>query len=185
MARMKQSESIRREAAALRVSAGRLDALADMLDGVVSLSVAEVEAATEPPWMTIARAEVGVHEIAGAEDNARIVEYHKATTLKASDDETPWCASFVCWCLAQAGIENPRSAASKAFRTWGVQVQEPQVGDVVVFDHGGGKGHVGFFVGGEGTSLRILGGNQGDAVKVATFTRKRLHSFRRPPVKTR
>ena len=35
MARMKHRESIRREAAALRVSASRLDALADMLDGVV------------------------------------------------------------------------------------------------------------------------------------------------------
>ena len=34
MARMRTSESIRREAAALRVSASRLDALADMLDGV-------------------------------------------------------------------------------------------------------------------------------------------------------
>jgi len=177
---MKQSDSLRREAATLQATAGRLLALADMLDGTSA-----PQGPPAPPWMAIAEAEVGVHEIAGEADNQRIIEYHKATTLQASDDETPWCASFVCWVLAQAGVNNPRSAASKAFRTWGVQVQEPRYGDVVVFDHGGGRGHVGFFVRDAGEYIEVLAGNQSDSVCTALLSKARFHSYRRPPVKTR
>lgn len=52
----------------------------------------------------IARAEKGVHEIAGVKHNDRILDYHQATTLKAQADEVSWCSAFVNWCYIQAGL---------------------------------------------------------------------------------
>ena len=55
----------------------------------------------KPKWLEIALKEVGVSEIKGGE-NKRILEYHASTTLKAKEDEIPWCSSFVNWCMVQA-----------------------------------------------------------------------------------
>jgi len=46
-------------------------------------------------WMAKAMKEIGQSEIGGSSHNARIIAYHATTTLRASDDETPWCSSFV------------------------------------------------------------------------------------------
>ncbi|WP_224984859.1 TIGR02594 family protein [Geomonas agri] len=67
------------------------------------------------PWMGIARKEIGQKEVAGHRDNPRILSYHATTTLKATDDETPWCSSFVNWCLKQAGVKGTDSAAATSW----------------------------------------------------------------------
>ena len=82
-------------------------------------------------WMDIARNELGQNEIAGSRDNPRIVDYHGSTSLNASDDETPWCASFVNWVMEQAGIEGTDSAAAMSWADWG-QSSELTPGAVVV-----------------------------------------------------
>jgi uncharacterized protein (TIGR02594 family) len=53
----------------------------------------------------------GVAEVVGVEHNPRILEYHTATSLGASEDEVPWCAAFVNWCLLQAGAASSSSGA--------------------------------------------------------------------------
>ncbi|WP_083256943.1 CHAP domain-containing protein [Arcticibacter eurypsychrophilus] len=53
--------------------------------------------------------EIGVREQSGNNDGAKVEEYLKYVGLKRG---SPWCAAFVCWSLAQAGIENPRSGWS-------------------------------------------------------------------------
>lgn len=63
-------------------------------------------------WMRIARGELGQREIAGAAHNPRIVAYHQTTSLRASNDETPWCASFVNWAMEKAGHKGTGSAAA-------------------------------------------------------------------------
>ena len=61
----------------------------------------------------IAQIQLGQKEIEGSKDNPKIVGYHKATTLVATDDETPWCSSFVNWCLIISAILlNPEMANS-------------------------------------------------------------------------
>lgn len=56
----------------------------------------------------IATTQVGVNEISGNKHNPKIVEYHQACTLQASDDETAWCSAFVNWCYIIAGfVINP------------------------------------------------------------------------------
>jgi len=136
-----------------------------------------------PPWHLAAQNEIGVREIAGPVDNPRIVEYHKATTLKASDDETPWCSSFVCWCLEVSGIKSTRSAAARSYLQFGkpVKLSEARVGDIVVFKRGnnGWSGHVCFFVKYENGYLHCLGGNQDNRVKIGVYGTGQLLGIRR------
>jgi uncharacterized protein (TIGR02594 family) len=89
---------------------------------------------TPAPWIDIARAEIGVHEVSGPAANSRILEYFGATTLRANTDEFPWCSAFVNWCLQHAGIPGTRSAAASSWRTWGAACT-PQIGCIVVVQY--------------------------------------------------
>ena len=57
-----------------------------------------------PKWLQIAIQEIGVTEILGKTHNHKILEYHATTTLNAKSDETPWCSSFVNYCVEKAGL---------------------------------------------------------------------------------
>jgi len=130
--------------------------------------------------MDIAVAELGVHEdsVAG-QHNARILEYHQTTSLKATDDETPWCSSFVNWVLRQAGRNGTNSAAAKSWLNWGSETAPPAPGTIVVIKKktpgttqatGSSSGfHVGFFVSVSPTHIRLLGGNQSNQVRYSNF----------------
>lgn len=132
-----------------------------------------------PPWMRVALGELGQRELPGHNQNARIVAYHQATTLKATEDEVPWCSSFVCWCLDQAGLPSTRSAAAASYNVWGRPVAAPARGVVLVFTRQGGN-HVGFYAGEDETHFLVLGGNQGDAVSLARYPKSRLTGMRWP-----
>jgi uncharacterized protein (TIGR02594 family) len=130
-----------------------------------------------------ARAELGVKEIPGRQHNPRILEYHR-TTGGFGDDETPWCASFVNWCLAQHGVPGTRSAAARSFLKWGKKTTAPKRGDIVVFwrvSPTSWQGHVSFFDRIEGSSVFVLGGNQSSAVTIAPYRRDTVLDFRTYP----
>ena len=141
-------------------------------------------------WMDIARGQMGQKEIAGARDNTRIVDYHKSTSLRAGDDETPWCSSFVNWTLERAGHRGTDSAAAISWKHWGNKVDglgKAKEGDVVVLHQRGrpsSKGnHVAFFTGKGDGSVTLLGGNQSDQVKKSTYNLNEWEvvAVRRPP----
>jgi uncharacterized protein (TIGR02594 family) len=128
----------------------------------------------------IAQGEVGQKEIAGAENNPRIVEYQQAVDLHATDDETPWCSSFVNWCNMQAGVARTKSAAARSWLQWGVKVDPPQEGDVIILKRGNPpSGHVGFFVKSADGLVYVLGGNQSDQVKISAYKRDDVLGYRR------
>lgn len=135
-------------------------------------------------WFEIAKLEEaeGVDEVRGAEHNPRIVEYHQTTSLKATDDETPWCSSFVNWCIERAGIAGTRSAAARSWLRWGRSLADPLPGCIVVLRRGTNpsQGHVGFYVSGDGNRLLLLGGNQGNRVSISSYPKASLLSFRWP-----
>lgn len=139
----------------------------------------------EPPWLEIARRELGVKEIPGSKSHPRILQYHQATRLHAQDESVPWCASFVCWCLEQAGVRSTRSAAAASYATYG-RPCELVDGAIVVFgkadSDAGGSGHVAFLVGMEGDNVWVLGGNQGNAVSIAKRPKSRIVAVRWPEV---
>lgn len=125
--------------------------------------------------------EIGEQEVQGQQNNPKIIEYHKMTTLAAKDDETPWCSAFVCWCLEKAGIRSTRSAAARSYLKWGQEAKEPYEGCIVVLSRGKPpQAHVGFFVQMRGDEIIVLGGNQGNRVSFQAFHKSRILSFREP-----
>ena len=137
----------------------------------------------------IALHEIGVQEQSGSKHNPRIIEYHQCTSLKATADEVPWCASFVNWCLRVAGIRDhnghcgTNSARARSFLTWGVPVSltEAQRGDIVVLARGNNvsEGHVGFYTGRKDNNVLLLGGNQSNRVSISSFPLSKIISIRR------
>lgn len=133
-------------------------------------------------WMEIAFKELGQSELPGPKDNPRIIEYQKATTLKETGDEVPWCACLTGWCLKEAGIEPTGSAAARSYLNWGETLFKPKFGCVVVLKRGNSSwtGHVGFYFGEDGDKIRLLGGNQGDKVSIASFPKSSVLGYRWP-----
>lgn len=133
------------------------------------------------PWMEIANKELGIQEIAGFKHNLRILQYHEATTLKATDDETPWCSAFACWVMEQYKRgSSPASARARDWLNWGIELKSPIYGCIVVLDRGQGKGHVGFYVGSTKDGIRLLGGNQSNRVCIEEYGVLRVLGYRFP-----
>ena len=121
----------------------------------------------EPPWLRVARAEVGVHACAAGESNPRIGAYHAGTNVAGRDDKVAWCSSFVHWCLGRCGIPGTGSALARSWLDWGRPLRRPRRGCIVVLyrdDPVGWTGHVGFYLRREGSRVHLLGGNQLDRV---------------------
>lgn len=133
------------------------------------------------PWMCIALGELGTAEHPGPADNPRVIAYHAATTLKATDDEVPWCSSFVNWTMRRADLAGTHSARALSWLGWGCSTA-PQYGAIVVLTRGANpaQGHVGFWLDGDATRCWVLGGNQSDCVSVAPFDRDRVLGTRWP-----
>jgi uncharacterized protein (TIGR02594 family) len=133
------------------------------------------------PWLSVAQAELGEEEIAGPENNPRVLEYIATvqSTRGIQDDETDWSSAFVEWSLNQAGVEGPQNMDPHAWLQWGRGVDRPEEGCIAVFSFSG-LSHVGFFLGEEGKSVSILGGNQSDLVKVSRYAKKDVLGYRLP-----
>lgn len=144
--------------------------------------VAEPGSDDDPAWLRAAAGESGTREVPGPADNPRILEYHRQTSLQASDDSVPWCSSFTNWCMRQAGVAGTNSAAARSWLGWGQRLDEPRNGCVVVLKRGTNPahGHVGFYVGDGAGSIRVLGGNQGNQVKVSQYPKSMLLGYRWP-----
>lgn len=124
-----------------------------------------------------AKKEMGINELSGAKHNKRILEYHATTTLKAKDDETPWCSSFANWVVIQCGVEGTKSAAARSWMKWGKELKNPVKGCIVVFTRTGG-GHVAFYHSEDKDFIYVLGGNQSNSVNISAYRKDRLLGFR-------
>lgn len=124
----------------------------------------------DPQWLAIARPLVGLHEVKGAEHSPEILGMWRAIKRSGiQNDETPWCAAFAGACLERAGIRSSRFESAASYLKWGVRLDGPAHGCIVVFSRDGG-GHVGFVVGmDKGGNLLVLGGNQGDICYVVAM----------------
>ena len=136
-----------------------------------------------PPWIIRALNELGVHEIPGPEANKRIIEYDAETKLKATSDEVAWCSAFACAMMEWSGIPSPRSARARDWLTWGVGIDKPTYGCVVILSRGvnPAQGHVGFYMKEDMATIELLAGNQGDKVCLMDFPKERILGFRLPP----
>lgn len=140
-----------------------------------------IDPVVPPNWLTAARRHVGLAEVPGKEHNPTIVRWLRDLKAWWSDDETPWCGTFVAAAFREVGIPLPKHwYRAKAWLEWGVRLERPAFGCVVVFERSGG-GHVGYVVGQDQLGrLLVLGGNQGNRVSVAPFTTDRVLGYRWP-----
>lgn len=135
----------------------------------------------EPAWLVEARRHIGTREIPGAKHEPKILAWWKSIKRGGiKTDEVPWCAAFVGGCLEHVGIISSRFESARSYLTWGVPLKTPVLGCVVVLARAGG-GHV-FFAAADDGNGRLLGvgGNQGDQVSLAAFSKDRVLGYRWP-----
>ena len=131
----------------------------------------------------------GTLEAPGAADNPVILAWAKevSKTLGASytDDSVPWCGLFAAVVVKRAGKEVIRGPLwARNWTNFGVRVDAPGLGDVLVFERPGGGGHVGFYVAEDASAYHVIGGNQSDAVNVSRIAKSRCIAVRRPTYKS-
>lgn len=126
---------------------------------------------------------LGLKEIPGEHDNGFILWCLSLTTVPTPHhDEISWCSAFVNGLCFLLGLPRSGSAAARSWLRVGtpVALDDALIGlDIVVIKRGtepqpgpevlNAQGHVGIFAGRDGDKIRILGGNQGDRVSLATF----------------
>ncbi len=137
---------------------------------------------TLPRWYELALAERDVTETPGPANNPAIQAYYRdAGHPQVKHDNVPWCAAFVGAMLARAGIAPSGSLAARSYLSWGVKLEAPRQGCIVVLKRGTGwQGHVAFFDREANGRLVCLGGNQSDKVCFATYRRSLLLGLRWP-----
>lgn len=135
-----------------------------------------------PVWIDTARKFIGQGEVKGPKHNNIIVNWWKSIELPYRDDETAWCAGYVGAMLQHSGYPFLKSAWARNYLKYGVKLDKPAYGCIVVFERGSG-GHVGFVVGKDAKgNLMVLGGNQADAVNIKPFSTARVLGYRWPGV---
>jgi uncharacterized protein (TIGR02594 family) len=151
------------------------------------LQAEDIMGEMKAPWMIVAKALEGEAEIAGKAANPRIVEMFRVAGVPDEpafrSDETAWCAAFTNACLRCAGYQGTQSALASSFATFGTDLgRTPQPGCVVLFKPmaEGASGHVAFFVADDGDSIKVLGGNQSNQVKVTSFSKNKWRAYRWP-----
>ena len=135
---------------------------------------------SELTHVAIARKYIGLTEIKASNRHPTIDAWAKTLSGKWLLGQ-PWCGTFCAQVFKEAGLERkiPKEFfRAKAWENAGTKLDKPAYGCVVTFTRDGG-GHVGFVVGKTKTGmLKVLGGNQSNAVNIADFDPKRVTSYR-------
>jgi uncharacterized protein (TIGR02594 family) len=123
----------------------------------------------DPPWLLAARACIGLKEDLGPNDSTwlrRMWAHFGASWL----NKQPWCGGAMAYWMCQAMVQYPKEYyRAKAWLDWGIWLDKPVVGAVVIFERDGG-GHVAIVEGVNAAGqLVCVGGNQSDAVRTAPF----------------
>ncbi|MGE0288337.1 MAG: TIGR02594 family protein [Bradyrhizobium sp.] len=139
----------------------------------------------QSPWFSVATHFRGISEVHGSVTNPKIAEMFRISGHpEIKDDETPWCAAFVGACLRLSGYRSSGSLGARSYEHFGQDLKDsPQRGCIVVFTRGDPKaatGHVAFYDHDDGDRIKVLGGNQGDAVTVVSFPKSRVLAYRLP-----
>lgn len=150
-----------------------------------------------PPWIRVARREIGTTEIAGARHNPRIMQYirtceniqkteaQRRYVERTGEEGVEWCSAFVNWCLKQVGIVGTNHALASSWKDWGTKLTAPKRGAIVCFSWSGSRiiNHVAFCDEVDG-KFKMLGGNQrgsGGRVSSVNFRKSSAKHYRWPP----
>jgi uncharacterized protein (TIGR02594 family) len=124
-----------------------------------------------------ALAYANIREVSGRGSNPIILDMILDIFPGWKDDTTlAWCSCFMNTVAVSMCYENTTQQKHPGLaRGWlavGIPVdrKDLKVGDVVIFNRGKGKGHVGFFLRDHGTHITVFGGNQGNAVTISDYS---------------
>lgn len=134
-----------------------------------------------PKWLELARQELGTREYPGPANNPTVQQYYVDSVSKKYADEISWCAAFVGAMLARAGCRPSGSLLARSYLKWGIKLERPREGCIVIFKRGEPwQGHVAFFEADHGSFVSVVGGNQADAVTRARFPKSKIIGYRWP-----
>ncbi|WP_200844370.1 TIGR02594 family protein [Rhizobium sp. 18065] len=129
----------------------------------------------------------GVVEAPGKANNQLILSWAKEVGLRDtySNDAIPWCGLALAVVAKRAGKAVPTNPLwALNWRNFGVPVDKPQLGDVLIKTRktasGAVAGHVAIVLGEDATHYHVIGGNQSDAVTITRISKKDKLWFRRP-----
>lgn len=136
------------------------------------------------PHMKVARDLIGTREVKGPEDSPVIMEMYRSVGHDwVEHDEVAWCAAFVGHCIEKVGLKSTRKLTARSYLNYGydIDLNDARDGDIVIFSRGNStwQGHVGFYTGHTKNGIKVLGGNQGDRVSIATYPKSKLLGVRR------
>jgi uncharacterized protein (TIGR02594 family) len=135
----------------------------------------------EPDYLIAARRDIGQRETLGPNDSKWIRGMwakFKAGWLLGQ----PWCGGAVAKWLSDSGYPIPKHFyRALAWADYGVRLSGPRQGAIAVLTRKGG-GHVGIVTGvsPNGSHVRLLGGNQNDAINESWFPSERITAYRAP-----
>lgn len=119
--------------------------------------------------LAVAISQIGVEEIPKNSNSGPDVEmFLKSVGLGKGYS---WCMAFLYWCFMtaakEAGLVNALIKTGGCMAQWNrinaqYKSQEPQIGSLVIFDHGGGNGHVAIIEKIEGDQMHTVEGNTND-----------------------
>lgn len=127
----------------------------------------------------------GLKEVPGPGSNPTILGWIKEMFPSATDDSAvAWCAIFINVMAKISGYEHTNSGMAKSFLKIGLEIpfEDRQLGDIAVFHRGSNPalGHVAIYLNDYNDSMiRVLGGNQDDAVNIRAYAKTRIAGFRR------
>jgi len=123
----------------------------------------------------------GIQEIAGSENNPKIMEFFNATgNTTIHNDETHWCSAFIMYCAKLNRFEYPKNALARSWLKLGKKVENPHVGDLVIFGWDNTyRGHVAIYLGETTEGIICLGGNQANEVNITVFSKHAVLGYRR------
>lgn len=135
---------------------------------------------SELKHVAVARKYIGLTEIKASNRHPTIDAWAKTLSGKWLLGQ-PWCGTFCAQVFKEVGLGHkiPKEFyRAKEWESAGTKLTRPAYGCVVTFTRDGG-GHVGIVVGKTKTGmLKVLGGNQSDAVNIADFDPKRVTAYR-------
>jgi len=125
----------------------------------------------------------GLEEIVGEKHNPEILAFFAEIGFDwVHDDETAWCSASLNYFCKKLGYERSGRLDARSWLKMPVLVLKPELGDVVVLwreSPTSWKGHVGLFISKNATHVYILGGNQGNMIKITPYPIDRVLGYRR------
>jgi uncharacterized protein (TIGR02594 family) len=143
-------------------------------------------ATSEPKWLALARADLGLRELPGAAANPAIMRAWQYCDYKPPNgDETAWCSAKANEWLQRAGLPGTRAPNARSWLKWGAGLDKPKPGCIAVFwrdKPDGWEGHVALYLGpgSRPNTIKVLGGNQGNGVTIAEYSAHQLLGYRWP-----